>query len=100
TDTTVLYTLSYTTLFRSQAGNNLLSDVFGASDGYTTYYSQRSGTAFFTPGSANFNVTFSNTAASINARMYVDYLRFNYKRPLSRSEEHTSELQSRENLVC
>ncbi|HLU17518.1 MAG TPA: type IX secretion system sortase PorU [Edaphocola sp.] len=66
-----------------QAGNNLLSDVFGVSDGYTTYYSQRSGTAFFTPGSANFNVTFSNTAASINARMYVDYLRFNYKRPLS-----------------
>src|SRR5690606_40040166 len=45
--------------------------------------------------------------ARLNIRDYIDFYNYNrphqsldYKTPSSRSEEHTSELQSRENLVC
>src|SRR5690606_40205636 len=84
--TTELYTLSYTTLFRSMAAGEVQLGVFGV-----------------------------GAAAGEVAKGTMNVLAVDYKSPLMpeaptfaeagvdglrRSEEHTSELQSRENLVC
>ncbi len=73
---TVNYSLKY-------LNQTLGQDALNAVDGYSSYFrvNENSGTGTFTPSS--FNLTFSNSASSINAMMYLDYIRFNYSRPLS-----------------
>src|SRR5690606_40521771 len=83
----------YTTLFRSGAGDDAVCshEQAGINDGFITLHN--GARAFFLVGipPEEFNKAVVVAARVLDARnlFYVQ-----------RSEEHTSELQSRENLVC
>src|SRR5690606_19376708 len=47
-----------------------------------------------------FAIEYRATMPTIDMRCYLPWLMHRYRDQLERSEEHTSELQSRENLVC
>src|SRR5690606_41403329 len=82
---TVISPLSYTTLFRS------LESVGG--DTFSLVYTRR-----FERLAEDF---FPVPSLSVQPGDYdADRLRINLTSSIARSEEHTSELQSRENLVC
>src|SRR5207302_11225783 len=85
TATPVFYTLSYTTLFRSSADEHCDTRSARPSVSQNAIFS---GIALYSLPMKN---TFGSGRAATASR----------RRPSrSRSEEHTSELQSRENLVC
>src|SRR5690606_41381764 len=52
------------------------------------------------PESGADNLAYSHRVLEASRAVGADVVSFGQHRPLTRSEEHTSELQSRENLVC
>src|SRR5690606_41948250 len=75
------YTLSYTTLFRSRGGGRVHRAVLAAP-----------------PGTLNATLRVTEQGEIINAKYGLRGIALRTFE--QRSEEHTSELQSRENLVC